>query len=137
LLLRVSVVYWARGAILFAAIVAACALGAAPAAARARCHGSFPNFLGYSYCRLDVTVYYRRNMTCSQAVQLGQRAYSLPHLHAIPDPSAFGGGGYGGPFQVGHFACFLNARGSDFRQAYCAWSGRPVYFYEHREVLPG
>jgi hypothetical protein len=134
--MRASVIGWARGAIIFAAIVAACVLGAAPAAARARCQGSFPNFLGYAYYRLDVTVYYHRNMTCSQAVQLGQRAYSLPHLHVISDPSVFGGGGFGGPFQVGHFACFLNARGSDFRQAYCAWGGRAVYFYDHREVVP-
>jgi hypothetical protein len=85
-LMRASVICWARGAIIFTAVVAACALGAAPAAARARCHGSFPNFLGYAYYRLDVTVYYHRNMTCSQAVQLGQRAYSLPHLHVIRTP---------------------------------------------------
>jgi hypothetical protein len=134
--MRASVICWVRGAIIFAAVVAACALDAAPAAASARCHGSFPNFLGYAYYRLDVTVYYHRNMTCSQAVQLGQRAYSLPHLHVITDPSAFGGGGFGGPFQIGHFACFLTARGSDFRQAYCAWDGRAVYFYDHREVVP-
>ena len=134
--MRASVICWARGAVIFAAVVAACVLGAGPAAASARCHGSFPNFLGYSYFRLDVIVYYRRNMTCSQAVQLGQGAYSLPHLRVIPDPSAFGGGGYGGPFQVGHFACFLTARGSDFRQAYCAWGRRAVYFYDHREVVP-
>jgi hypothetical protein len=134
--MRASVNCWARGAIVFAAIVAACAPGAAPADARARCHGSFPNFLGHAYFRLDVTVYYHRNMTCGQAVQLGQRAYSLPRLHVIRDPSAFGGGGFGGPFQVGHFACFLTARGSDFRQAYCAWRGRAIYFYDHRDDLP-
>jgi hypothetical protein len=133
--MRASVIGRARGAIVFAAVVAACALGATPAAARARCHGSFPNFLGYAYYRLDVTVYYYRDMTCNQAVQVGQRAYSLPHLQVIRDPSAFGGGGFGGPFQVGHFACFLTARGSDFGQAYCAWAKRAVYFNDHREVV--
>jgi hypothetical protein len=112
-------------------------MSAAPAHARARCHGSFPNFLGYTYYRLDVTVYYDRNMTCGQAVQLGRRSYSLPGLQVIADPYAFGGGGFGGPFQVGHFGCFLTARGSDFRQAYCAWRSQAIYFYDHRETVPG
>lgn len=85
-LMRGSVNRWARGALIAAASVVACALSAAPADAKARCYGSFPNFLGYAYYRLDVTVYYHRNMTCGQAVQLGQRAYSLPGLRVIRDP---------------------------------------------------
>jgi hypothetical protein len=84
---------WAQGAIFAAATMVACALGSAPATAGTRCHGSFPNFLGHAYYRLDVTVYYHRNMTCGQAVELGHRAYAVPHLHVIRDPNAFGGRG--------------------------------------------
>jgi hypothetical protein len=125
-----------RIAVIVAGTVVACVLGAAPAAASTRCHGHFPNFLGYTYYRLDVTVYHR-NMPCSQAVQLARRAYSLPGLPVIRDPYVFGGGGYGGPFQVGHFGCFLTARGSDFQQSYCSWRRQAVYFYSHRETVPG
>lgn len=132
-----SVSRWTRGALIAAGCVVACALSTAPAGARARCHGSFPHFLGYTYYRLDVTVYYRRNMTCGQAVQLGRRSYSLPGLHVIRDPFAFGGGGFGGPFHVGQFGCFLTARGSDFQQSYCTWRSQAVYFYNHRETVPG
>ena len=76
-------------------------------------------------------------MTCGQAVQLGRRSYSLPGLHVIRDPFAFGGGGFGGPFHVGQFGCFLTARGSDFQQSYCTWRSQAVYFYNHRETVPG
>jgi len=130
-----SVKSWALRALVTSGLMVAGALSSGPADAAARCHGHFPNFLGYSYYRLDVTVYYHRNMNCAQAVQLSRRAYSVPGLHVIRDPYAFGGGGFGGPFQVGHFGCFLTARGSDFRQAYCSWGARAVYFYDHRETV--
>lgn len=133
--MRESVKSWALRALVTFGLVVSCALGAGPAQAAARCHGHFPNFLGYSYYRLDVTVYYHGNMNCAQAVQLSRRAYLVPGLHVIRDPFAFGGGGFGGPFQVGHFGCFLIARGSDFVQAYCSWGARAVYFYDHRETV--
>ncbi len=133
-MMRGSENWGARGVLIVAACVVACALSAAPADANARCHGSFPNFLGYSYYRLDVTVYYHRNMTCSQAVALGRRGYALPGLRVIRD-AVFGGGGFGGPFKVGHFGCFLTARGSDFRLAYCAGGRQAIFFYGHRDTV--
>ena len=132
-----SVNGWARRAVIVAGSILACVLSAGLADAAARCHGSFSNFLGYRYYRLDVTVYYYRNMTCGQAVKLAKRAYSLPHLHVIRDRYAFGGGGFGGPFRVDHFNCFLTARGSDFQQSYCSWRRQAIYFYDHRESVPG
>ena len=124
-----------RRALVTFGLMAACVMSAGPAHAATRCHGHFPNFLGYSYYRLDVTAYYHRNVNCAQAVRLAHSAYSLPGLHVIRDPFAFGGGGFGGPFHVGHFGCFLTARGSDFSQAYCSWGSRAIYYYDHRETL--
>lgn len=126
---------WVRSALVTICVTAGFAASAGAADAAARCHGHFPNFLGYSYYRLDVTVYYHRKMNCAQAVQLAHRSYSVSGLHVIRDPFAFGGGGFGGPFQVGRFGCFLTARGSDFREAYCSWGSRAVYFYDHRESV--
>jgi hypothetical protein len=130
-----SVRRWAALGLATSAMVIACALCASSATAAARCHGHFPNFLGYSYYRLDVTVYYHRRMNCAQAVKLARQAYSLPRLQVIRDPFVFGGGGFGGPFWVGHFGCFLTARGSDFQQAYCASGNRAIFYFDHRESV--
>lgn len=126
---------WVLRALVTFASMIACAMYAGPSGAAARCYGHFPNFLGYTYYRLDVAVYYHRAMNCAQSVKLARTAHSLPGLHVIRDPFAFGGGGFGGPFQVGHFGCFLTARGSDFQQAYCSWGNRAIYYYDHRETV--
>lgn len=47
----------------------------------------------------------------------------------------FGAGGFGGPFSVGSFHCFLHSRGSDFINAACASGHRYVRFYDHRQYF--
>lgn len=64
--MRGSVNRRARGALIAAASLVACALSAAPADGAARCHGSFPNFGGYPYYRLDVKVFYRRDISAAR-----------------------------------------------------------------------
>ncbi|MBV8806281.1 MAG: hypothetical protein JO042_14585 [Sinobacteraceae bacterium] len=79
-----------------------------------------------------VTVTSRTNISCTAGLRIGAQAYSLPGLKIVFGPQ-FGGGGYGGPFRVGGFHCYLHSRGSDFRLASCQRGDRIVRFYDHRQ----
>jgi hypothetical protein len=103
--------------------------------AQASCHGNVDQppivSAGYQpYIQVGVTSY--RGMTCARAVRIGYAAYALPGLHAIYGPQ-FGAGGFGGPFHVGHLACWLYARLSDTRIAKCWSSHEYVKFWDHRD----
>ncbi|HUO69273.1 MAG TPA: hypothetical protein VMU39_00730 [Solirubrobacteraceae bacterium] len=102
--------------------------------AQASCNGTMDLGAGYAYVNVQIDRYL--GMTCARAVRIGGAAYSLPGLRPIFGPQ-FGGGGYGGPFHVGHLYCWLDSRGSDFRNAAC-WHGKGrkreyVKFYDHRD----
>jgi len=82
--------------------------------------------------KLDVYVSSYHGMTCPRALRVGAAAYLHPGLRPIFGPQ-FGGGGYGGPFHVGHLPCWLYMRGSDFLTAKC-WSGHEyVKFGDERD----
>lgn len=80
----------------------------------------------------DVWVKEYRGMTCGLALHIAGEAYALPGLRPIYDPSRFGPGGYGGPFHVGHFQCWLSARLSDMRFASCHRGKGYLRFVDHR-----
>jgi hypothetical protein len=69
---------------------------------------------------------------CSAALHIAARAYATPGLKIIRGPQ-FGAGGYGGPFHVGRWHCYLLNRGSDFKNAKCSQGGKHVRFYDHRD----
>ena len=71
-------------------------------------------------------------MSCSAAPHVAARAYSLRGLRPIFGPQ-FGAGGFGGPFRVGEFHCYLLARGSDFRDARCRQGAKSLRFFDHRD----
>jgi hypothetical protein len=111
-------------------------LGAATASAAPNlgCHGAFtfkdtsPTDDVYDAVR----VLGRQNITCSDALRIGARAYALSGLEIERGPQ-FGAGGYGGPFRSGVFRCFLINRGSDFINARCSHGQQRVRFYDHRQ----
>ncbi len=81
-----------------------------------------------------VMVTRRAHMTCNAALDLAAKAYALPHFK-MERGAQFGAGGYGGPFRVGSFHCFLHDRGSDFINAACASGHRYARFYDHRQYF--
>ena len=96
---------------------------------------STPGYRDAYTSTIDVQVSHYFGMTCNRALRVGAAAYLHPGLRAIFGPQ-FGGGGFGGPFHVGHLSCWLDGRGSDFTYAAC-WHGhgrRREYakFYDHR-----
>ena len=118
-------------------IVIALVSGGSASQAQARCHGTRGYPAAGSSAYIDIQVKQYLGMSCARAVQIAAAAYDLTGLRPIFDPKRFGGGGFGGPFHVGHLYCWLNARGSDFRDAAC-WHGRGrnreyVKFYDHRD----
>ena len=124
---------------LFLGLLAAVALGpvlvvagGGGAAAASDCYATFP-YPGFSSYQIEVSVTRRRSISCSYALRVGRDAYALRGLR-IEFGSQFGAGGYGGPFHVGHFRCFLLNRGSDFRNAYCRRGRLYVRFYDHRGI---
>jgi hypothetical protein len=117
-------------------------LGGASAAANVPdCHAPFnmpPGYGGsyaaqvqrYDYDQVEALKY--GGMNCSAALHIAARAYAVPGLKVIRGPQ-FGPGGYGGPFHVGRWHCFLLNRGSDFKNAKCTRGGKHVRFYDHRD----
>jgi hypothetical protein len=108
-----------------------------PAGASASCRGimTTPGYHDSYTSSIDVEVSRYLGMTCSRALRIGAAAYLEPGLRPIYGPQ-FGGGGFGGPFHVGHLYCWLNTRGSDFTVAAC-WHGQGrqreyVKFYDQR-----
>jgi hypothetical protein len=96
---------------------------AGSAAASPNCRGTLttPGYHDSYTSTIDVQVSRYLGMTCNRALRVGAAAYLHPGLRPIFGPQ-FGGGGFGGPFQVGRLYCWLNARGSDFTVAAC-WHG--------------
>lgn len=124
-----------------AAAVVGVSSGAASGAGVPHCHAPFkmPRGYGGSYAGQvqkddydQVSVLSHGGMSCSAALHIAARAYSTPGLKIIFGPQ-FGGGGYGGPFHVGRFQCYLLHRGSDFRDARCSLGTKRVRFYDHRD----
>ncbi len=76
----------------------------------------------------------RANLSCRTALDIAAKGYSLPHLRMERGPQ-FGAGGFGGPFSVGSFHCFLYSRGSDFINAACASGHRYVRSYDRRQYF--
>ena len=126
-------------------ITAAVAAGLMSAAfgtsnASASCHAQFYMPQGpytiYHYTPLDaVSVTSRVHLSCSRALQISARAYNTPHLRIIVGPQ-FGPGGFGGPFRLGSYRCYLHSRGSDFRNAECWRGSEDVWFSDHRDYWP-
>jgi hypothetical protein len=104
-------------------IIAAGLVFVGPAAASTSCRAimTTPGYHDSYTSSIDVQVSRYLGMTCNRALRIGAAAYLHPGLRPIYGPQ-FGGGGFGGPFYVGHLYCWLNARGSDFTVAAC-WHG--------------
>jgi len=98
------------------------------------CHGPFrmPTASLHSNVYDAVQVLKRIRMSCSQALHIAARARWLRGLQ-IEYGSQFGAGGWGGPFHVGAWHCFVLNRGSDFIHGKCSLGGRSVRFYDHRQ----
>jgi hypothetical protein len=119
------------------AVAATCA-AAVPSASFAfrtgvGCHGPFrmPGQSIHSLTFDAVQVRARQRMSCYWALHIAAKARWLAGLKVIYGPQ-FGGGGWGGPFHVSHWHCYVLGRGSDFIDARCRWRGRAVHFYDHR-----
>jgi hypothetical protein len=78
-----------------------------------------------------VQVRARKGMSCSWALHVAAKARWLAGVTVIFGPQ-FGGGGWGGPFHVSQWHCFVLGRGSDFIDGRCRWGGRAAHFYDHR-----
>lgn len=78
-----------------------------------------------------VQVRSRRRLRCSDALHIAAKARWLNGLKVIYGPQ-FEGGGWGGPFRVGRWHCYVLGRGSDFIDGRCSRGGRRVHFYDHR-----
>lgn len=125
---------------LLAAIAAIVAFGVPSGVSSAsplpRCHAPFKMPRGYP--RNEPGQYYavivlkHHGMTCSAALHMAACAYMLPGLEPIWGPQ-FGAGGFGGPFQVGRFHCYLLMRGSDFRVAKCSRASKSLRFIDSRD----
>ncbi len=81
-----------------------------------------------------VMVLNRRHISCGAALHIGAKARALSGLKIIYGPQ-FGGGGWGGPFHVGSFHCYVLARGSDFINASCRRGRQSLRFYDHRQYF--
>ena len=97
------------------------------------CHGPFrmPGHSIHSSTFDAVQVRARQRMSCYWALHIAAKARWLTGLKVIYGPR-FGGGGWGGPFHVSHWHCYVLSRGSDFIDGRCKWRGRAVHFYDHR-----
>ena len=73
------------------------------------------------------------NITCNQALDVASRGTMTPGLKVERGPQ-FGGGGYGGPFHIGRYHCFLITRGSDFIVARCHRASLSFNFSSHRSL---
>jgi hypothetical protein len=78
-----------------------------------------------------VQVLRRGGMTCPQAVYIAARARWLKGIKVIYGRQ-FGGGGWGGPFHVGLWHCYVLNRGSDFLNGRCWRGARYVRFSDHQ-----
>lgn len=97
------------------------------------CHGPFrmPGQSIHSLTFDAVQVRARERMRCYWALRIAAKARWLAGIKVIYGPQ-FGGGGWGGPFHVGQWQCYVLGRGSDFIDGRCRWRGRAVHFYDHR-----
>ncbi|HEY4898009.1 MAG TPA: hypothetical protein VII01_18210 [Solirubrobacteraceae bacterium] len=108
----------------------------APRAASAQglgCHGAFASAgapEGDMYNA--VMVLNRSHLSCVSALRIGAEGRALNGLKPVFGPQ-FGGGGFGGPFHVRDYHCYLLNRGSDFINATCRRGRRWVRFYDHRQ----
>lgn len=123
---------------LLLAVVAAVALGAPSASFGAfqtgvGCHDAFqmPGFSIRSDTFDAVQVLRRGGMTCPQALYIAAKARWLKGIKVIYGKQ-FGAGGWGGPFHVGLWHCYVLNRGSDFINGKCWRGSRYVRFYDHR-----
>lgn len=97
------------------------------------CHGAF-QMPGRSIPRTmfdAVQVLTRKRLGCAQALHIAARARWLNGVQVIYAPQ-FGGGGWGGPFHVGRWHCYVLGRGSDFLYARCVLGSQSALFYDHR-----
>ena len=97
------------------------------------CHAPFtipgyPRDMAYN----AVQVMHRERTTCQTALHVAAKAWTTPGLQIKWGPQ-FGGGGYGGPFHVGRWHCYLLSRGSDFKNAKCSRGQQAIRFYDHRQ----
>ncbi len=97
------------------------------------CHGAFkmPGFSVHSDVFDAVQVLSRRRMSCNQALRIAAKARWLKGLKVIYGPQ-FGGGGWGGPFHVDRWHCYVLSRGSDFILGRCTSGAKRLRFYDHR-----
>jgi hypothetical protein len=100
------------------------------------CHAAFKMPRGYGASLGGVLydavrVLGRNGLTCSAALHIAAKAYALG-LRPIFGPQ-FGAGGFGGPFHVGRFHCYLTNRVSDDISARCSRGGQSVRFLDHRQ----
>jgi hypothetical protein len=97
------------------------------------CHGPFkmPASSIHNTTFDAVQVLSRKGMGCSQALHIAARARWLNGIKVIYGPQ-FGGGGWGGPFHVDQWHCYVLSRGSDFIDGKCSLGGRRVRFDDHR-----
>jgi hypothetical protein len=97
------------------------------------CHDAFqmPGFSIRSNTFDAVQVLRRGGITCPQALYIAAKARSLNGLKVIYGKQ-FGAGGWGGPFRVGPWRCYVLGRGSDFILGRCSRGARYVRFYDHR-----
>jgi hypothetical protein len=119
-------------------LLAAIFAGASPSASSGfkfgvGCHGAFtmPGFSIHSNLFDAVQILSRRHTSCQQALHIAAKARWLHGIKVIYGPQ-FGGGGWGGPFHVGKWHCYVLHRGSDFLEGRCWLHGRRVHFYDHR-----
>lgn len=92
----------------------------------------FPGGYGKRFLYDAVTVLHRSNISCNAALHIAAKARALTSLKIIFGPQ-FGAGGYGGPFRVGNFRCWLMNRGSDFINARRHRGRQSLRFYDHRQ----
>jgi hypothetical protein len=124
-----------------AALAALALAGPGQASASHWCHAQFYNphgpYTTRNFSPLDaVSINHSVHLSCSRALHIAARARNTPHLRMIFDPSRFGPGGFGGPFTLGSYQCYLNTRGSDFIVAECWRGSEHVWFNDHRDYMP-
>lgn len=97
------------------------------------CHGPFtmPGHSIHSTTFDAVQVLSRKRVSCSQALHIAAKARWLKGIRVIYGPQ-FGAGGWGGPFHVVRWHCYVLDRGSDFIDGRCSLGGQTVRFYDHR-----